>query len=350
LQRNWECFFAPIFVHDHRTDGARGLLNLLWDLIAQGLVWAFGVVKVKVFRQTYQQLDHRGVAVEVHVFVFHAPLKQFHKDVVASPTPAVHADGNGLSFQNVHEGNAGELAPRVAAEHLGLAMFAQGVFQAVHSKRCVHAVTDSPAPDGQSKFPHPWPPQIPPGSAARLLRFRLDGQASSRLLEPVALALKLQHHAAVHQPVQNRAGHRRISQILAPVLHHPVRCHHQGVAQLVALVDNGLQHFCRLRRDPPGQKQIVYDQQIRLELLFEHVRPVLAARQRIPRKLGIRLQIPHVIALQRGLVRQRLGHMAVACARFAHNQCISPLGDELQGVQLKTRSAGYLSMRPVKPY
>jgi hypothetical protein len=24
------------------------------------------------------------------------------------------------------------------------------------------------SPDGQSKFPHPWPPQIPPGSAARL--------------------------------------------------------------------------------------------------------------------------------------------------------------------------------------
>ena len=23
-------------------------------------------------------------------------------------------------------------------------------------------------PDGQSKFPHPWPPQIPPGSTARL--------------------------------------------------------------------------------------------------------------------------------------------------------------------------------------
>ena len=26
----------------------------------------------------------------------------------------------------------------------------------------------SGTPDGQSKFPHPWPPQIPPGSAARL--------------------------------------------------------------------------------------------------------------------------------------------------------------------------------------
>ena len=24
------------------------------------------------------------------------------------------------------------------------------------------------APDGQSKFPHPWPPQIPPGSAVKL--------------------------------------------------------------------------------------------------------------------------------------------------------------------------------------
>ncbi len=40
-QRNWESLFAPVFVHDHRTTGARGLLNLLWDLIAQGLVWAF---------------------------------------------------------------------------------------------------------------------------------------------------------------------------------------------------------------------------------------------------------------------------------------------------------------------
>jgi len=53
-QRNWESFFAQVFVHDHRTAAARGLVNFLRGLIAQGLVWAFGVVKGKVFRQTYQ--------------------------------------------------------------------------------------------------------------------------------------------------------------------------------------------------------------------------------------------------------------------------------------------------------
>jgi hypothetical protein len=37
--------------------------------------------------------------------------------------------------------------------------------------------------------------------------------------------------------------------------------------------------------------------------------------------------------------------MALARARFAHNQCIGPLGDELQGVQLEARSAGYLGSR-----
>ena len=108
-------------------------------------MWALGVVEGKVFRQAHQQLDHRGVAVEVDVFVFDAPPKPLHKDVVIRPAPAVHADGNGLAFQNVCEGSAGELAALVAVEHLRLAMLSQGVFQAVHAKRRFHAVADSPA-------------------------------------------------------------------------------------------------------------------------------------------------------------------------------------------------------------
>ena len=44
----------------------------------------------------------------------------------------------------------------------------------------------------------------------------MDDQACRSLLEPVALALKLQHRAAVHQSVKNRTGHRGIPQILAP--------------------------------------------------------------------------------------------------------------------------------------
>lgn len=82
----------------------------------------------------------------------------------------------------------------------------------------------------------------------------------------------------MHQPVQDRAGHRRIPQILAPVLHHPVGGHHHGAAKLVALVNNRLQNFCRLRRDSPGQKQIVHDQQIRPDPLPQQIRSVLAVR------------------------------------------------------------------------
>jgi hypothetical protein len=37
--------------------------------------------------------------------------------------------------------------------------------------------------------------------------------------------------------------------------------------------------------------------------------------------------------------------MALARARFAHNQRIGPFGDELQGVQLKARGAGYLGVK-----
>jgi hypothetical protein len=41
--------------------------------------------------------------------VFDAPPKPLHRDVVVRPTPAGHADGNGLALQNVCEDNAGEL-------------------------------------------------------------------------------------------------------------------------------------------------------------------------------------------------------------------------------------------------
>ena len=108
---------------------------------------ALGVVESKVFRQAHQQLAHGGVAVEVDVFMLDAPPKPLHKDVVIrpAPAPAVHADGDPLAIEHAREGLAGELAAMVTVEHLGLAMLAQGVLLAVHAKRRIHAVTDSPA-------------------------------------------------------------------------------------------------------------------------------------------------------------------------------------------------------------
>ena len=76
-------------------------MNFLWGLISQGLVQAFGIVESKVFCQPNHQLAHRGVAVEVHIFMLDAPPKPLHKDVVIGPTPTVHADRKGLAFENV---------------------------------------------------------------------------------------------------------------------------------------------------------------------------------------------------------------------------------------------------------
>jgi hypothetical protein len=114
----------------------------LWDLTSQGLVYTLGVVEAKVFRQTNQQLAHRSVTVEVHVLVFDASPKPFHKDVVIGLATTVHADGDCLAFHNVSEDFAGELAALVAVEYLGLAMLAQGVFQAAQAEGRFHAVAD----------------------------------------------------------------------------------------------------------------------------------------------------------------------------------------------------------------
>ena len=106
---------------------------------------ALGVVEDKVFRQAHHQLAHGGVAAQVDVFMLDAPPKPLHKDVVIRPAPAIHADGDPLAIEHTRVGLAGELAALVAVEHLGLAVHAQGVFQAVHAKRRLHAVADSPA-------------------------------------------------------------------------------------------------------------------------------------------------------------------------------------------------------------
>ena len=99
-------------------------MHFLRGLISQRLVRALGVVESKVFRQTNQQFAHRGLAVEVHVFVFDAAPKSLHEDVVIGPVPTVHAGGDVLAFENVREDIACELASLVAVEHLRLAMLA----------------------------------------------------------------------------------------------------------------------------------------------------------------------------------------------------------------------------------
>lgn len=79
-----------------------------------------------------------------------------------------------------------------------------------------------------------------------------DGQPRGGLLEPVALALELRQGAAVHEAVQDVGGHGGVTQVAALVLHDAVGGDDDGSAQLVALVQQGLQQLGGVLADAPS--------------------------------------------------------------------------------------------------
>ena len=98
----------------------------------------------------------------------------------------------------------------------------------------------------------------------------------------------------MHQPVQDGRSHGGIAQVAAPVLHHAVGSHHDGAAQLVALVHDHLQHLGGVPADAPGQEQVVQDEQVRLHPLLEERGALGDTGQRVTGELGIGLQVAHV--------------------------------------------------------
>lgn len=73
----------------------------------------------------------------------------------------------------------------------------------------------------------------------------------------------------MYQSVQEGGCHGGVAQVSAPVLHHAVGGHHDGVAQLVALVHDGQQDFGGVLGDAPGQEQIVQDDQVGLDPVLD---------------------------------------------------------------------------------
>ena len=219
---------------------------------------ALGVVKGKVFCQPDQQFPHRGVAVEVHVFMLDAAPKPLHKDVVVRPAPTVHTDGNALAFQNVREYIAGELAALVAVEHLGLAMLSQGVFQAVHAERRFHAVADAPTQH---------PPGIPVDHSHQVGKASLQAHVGDvrtpDLIRPhhrhptqqIGVHLVLWVRRAGVRPWRHPGQEHGAHEALYPLAVDPVatakQVHHHLAATVermarVFLIDQALEHFVDL--------------------------------------------------------------------------------------------------------
>ncbi len=85
----------------------------------QRLVRAFLVVEREVPSQAPLQLRHDLVAAQVHVLVLHRPPQTFHKHVVQTPTPTVHAHRRTRRLHPARPRLARELNPLVRVEHLG---------------------------------------------------------------------------------------------------------------------------------------------------------------------------------------------------------------------------------------
>ena len=108
-KRNWESEHRTVFVHDHGTAAFSALVHHVGRPVGQPLVRALAVVKDKVFRQAEQQLFHRGVSIDVHVFVLDAAPQPLDKNVIEHAPPSIHADGDTLAFEDAREALAGEL-------------------------------------------------------------------------------------------------------------------------------------------------------------------------------------------------------------------------------------------------
>ena len=111
-------------MHDHSatTDGAS--IDNIRRFVCQGLVRTLAVVEGEVLGQTKQQLAHRSVALQIHVFMLDAAPQPLDEDVVEGAPPAIHADGDAFAFQHVGEGGAGELRALVAVEDFRCAVVA----------------------------------------------------------------------------------------------------------------------------------------------------------------------------------------------------------------------------------
>ena len=53
---------------------------------------ALGVVKWEIFGQTNHQFAHRGITLQIHVFILDVAPQPLDKDVVENASPAIHAD------------------------------------------------------------------------------------------------------------------------------------------------------------------------------------------------------------------------------------------------------------------
>jgi len=76
--------------------------------------------------------------------MFEGPPQAFYKNIVYTPSPAIHADGYMIALKNVDKSSTGELGTLIGVENFWDSVTNQRLFKSFHTKGRVHGVGDSP--------------------------------------------------------------------------------------------------------------------------------------------------------------------------------------------------------------
>ena len=112
----------------------QSIVHLIWSLVFQPLMWPPGIIKSKVVLKSDPGFRDALVILQVHVFIFYRPPKAFHKDVVQSPTPAIHAEADVFPEHSVDKLPRGELHALIGIEDPGPPMMFDSVFEGFQAK------------------------------------------------------------------------------------------------------------------------------------------------------------------------------------------------------------------------
>jgi len=139
----------------------------------------------------------------------------------------------------------------------------------------------------------------------------------------------------VEEAVENGGGQCRIAEEGFPVIQDAIGRDQRAAAQLVSLMQQGLKHVGRRKRQQPGQEQIIEHQQIRLDEGLHCRAPFCCRGHRQPVEQFIRLPVRHAQALANRRIGNRLRHMTLPGTRWPDQERAVALGNELQRMQLK---------------
>lgn len=134
--------------------------------------------------------------------------------------------------------------------------------------------------------------------------------------------------------------------VLSPrYVHDAIGGDDDAAAQLVALMDQGLQQCAGVVKDGACEEQIVQHEEIAVD---DGLQPDLALRrgvQGVVVEEVVGLKILDLVALQDRLIGNRLGDVGLPGARFADPQGVLAGGNERQGVELDASWRGNLGLK-----